>query len=637
MTNASAADATAEPERPVVHELADDCTPADLEEGARYHGTVNGVVNYGVFVQLADGVAGLVHESVLDAEYAEGDELVIRLTEIRPDGDLSFEPADPGEYTVEMVQHEYDVTAVRSLAEREGEVVHLDGRIVQIKQTGGPTLFHVADGSGVVPCAAFDRAGVRAYPDFEIGDLVHVVGRAEDTGHGRQIEVDAISALEGEAFETAQQRYISAIAETAMPADVEPLVRWDPLEQLWDGLEAIAERLRRAVLEGRPIVLRHHADTDGIAAGVALESAVESLIEATHTDPEAARHLVKRLPSKAPYYEVEDATRDLGHALSNRELHGEQLPLFVMVDNGSTEEDTPAYRHLAAYDIPILVIDHHHPDPDTVEPFVTEHVNPYLIGDDYRVTVGMLAVEIARLADPDLTDRFRHVPAVAGLADRSSADAMADYLALAAEAGYEESDCQAIGDALDYAAYWLRYDAGHGVIQDVLDVANNPERHEALIDLLQSRAHAAIRRQLDGTLEHLDETRLDNGVRLVRVDLDEHAHRFTYPAPGTTTGAVHDHVVRETGEPVITVGYGPDFAVLRSDGVRLDIPRMVDELNAALAGAGVSGGGHLVVGSIRFVEGMREPVLDALIDTMAEAEIDESLGAASPRDYTLRT
>ncbi|MDZ7702079.1 MAG: DHH family phosphoesterase [Halobacteriales archaeon] len=636
MSDAPAPDAPAD-DRPVVYELADDCTADDLEEGARYHGTVDGVVNYGVFVQLADDVSGLVHESVLETDHEVGDELVVELTEIRANGDLSFVPADPGEYAVEAVEHEYDVTPVDGIDEREGEVVHLDGRLVQIKQTGGPTLFHVADGTGVVPCAAFERAGVRAYPEFETGDLVHVVGRVEDTGHGRQVEADAVTALEGDALEAATDRYDENLAEAAAPADIDPLVDWEPMAQLWDDLEAVAERLRRAVLEGQPVVIRHHADTDGIAAGVALEAALESFIAETHANPDAPRHLVKRLPSKAPYYEVEDATRDLGHALSNRERHGQQLPLFVMVDNGSTEEDTPAYRHLRAYDVPVLVIDHHHPDPEAVAPFVAEHVNPYLVGDDYRVTVGMLSVEIARLVEPALTDRFRHVPAVAGLADRSSADAMADYLALAEDAGYDEDRCQAIGDALDYAAYWLRYDAGHGVIQDVLDVAGHPERHDELIELLRGRAHDAIRRQLDGALEHREETTLDSGVRLVRVDMDEHAHRFTYPAPGTTTGAIHDHVVRETGEPVITMGIGPDFAVLRSDGVRLDIPRMVEDLNDELAGAGVSGGGHLVVGSIRFVKGMREQVLDALIAEMAEAEIDETLGAASPRDYTLAT
>jgi RecJ-like exonuclease len=46
-------------------------------------------------------------------------------------------------------------------------------------------------------------------------------------------------------------------------------------------------------------------------------------------------------------------------------------------------------------------------------------------------------------------------------------------------------------------------------------------------------------------------------------------------------------------------------------------------------GGGVSGGGHLVVGSIKFVEGMREAVIDALVEKMADAEIDETLGSST--------
>jgi len=80
---------------------------------------------------------------------------------------------------------------------------------------------------------------------------------------------------------------------------------------------------------------------------------------------------------------------------------------------------------------------------------------------------------------------------------------------------------------------------------------------------------------------------------------------------------------------VITVGYGPDFAVLRSDGVRLDIPEMVADLNDELPGAGVSGGGHLVVGSLRFVSGMREPVISSLVERMADAELDEALSSSA--------
>ncbi|MFB6168538.1 MAG: RecJ like exonuclease, partial [Haloferacaceae archaeon] len=251
-------------------------------------------------------------------------------------------------------------------------------------------------------------------------------------------------------------------------------------------------------------------------------------------------------------------------------------------------------------------------------------------GEDYRITTGMMCVELARMVDPSITDELRHVPAVAGLSDRSTADAMDDYLALAEEAGYDRDDLESVGEALDYAAHWLRYSEGHPLVTDVLNVdCDDRERHEELVAFLADRAERDADRQVEAVEPHVDHERLASGAHLYRVDLDEHAYRFTYPAPGKTTGKLHDRKVAEHGEPVVTVGYGPDFAVLRSDGVRLDIPRMVEELVEELPEAGVSGGGHLVVGSIKFVSGRRDETLDALVEKMGAAAIDEDLGATA--------
>jgi RecJ-like exonuclease len=232
---------------------------------------------------------------------------------------------------------------------------------------------------------------------------------------------------------------------------------------------------------------------------------------------------------------------------------------------------------------------------------------------------------------PGLTDDLEHVPAVAGLSDRSKADAMTDYLALARDAGYDEDFLQQMSEALDYEAYMLRYDHGTQVIADILNVDGDEDRHRELVSFLDGLADDAVEDQLEAVESHVEHERVASGANLYRVDVENHAHRFTYPAPGKTTGEIHDRKVEETGEPVITIGYGPDFAVLRSDGVRLDIPAMVEDLNDELPGAGVSGGGHLVVGSIRFVPGMREEVLDALIEKMAEAELDDELRSAPQR------
>jgi len=621
----SATDASPAESEPTVYDLDPRCGREAVESGALYHATVNGVVDYGVFVDISDQVSGLVHESNLFASYDVGDKLIVELDDERENGDLSFHERDPDSYTTEAVSYG-DQTTVDDLADQIGSTVHLDGTVVQINQTGGPTIFQVRDETGVVPCAAFEDAGVRAYPEIDLDDVVRLSGHVESRNGGVQIEVESFERVEGTTAEQFRERLEDGLEAAAEPHDIDPLVEWDAFEPLREDLEDVARLLRRTVLEGRPIRMRHHADGDGICASVPVELALERFVEETYEDADAARHMLKRLPSKAPFYEMEDVTRDLNFALENRSRHGQKLPLLLMLDNGSTEEDTPAYENLAHYDIPIVVVDHHHPDPEAVEPLLEEHVNPYLHGEDYRITTGMLCVELARMIAPDLTEDLRHVPAVAGLSDRSEADAMADYLDLASEEGYDRAELREIGEALDYATNYLRYDDGGPLITDVLNVdCDDRDRHEELVEFLAERSERDIERQLDMAMDHLDHERLDNDAHLYKLDVENHARRFTYPAPGKTTGAVHDEKVQETGEPVITIGYGPDFAVLRSDGVRLDIPQMVEELREEHPGAGVSGGGHLVVGSIKFVRGKRETILDALVEKMAEAELDEEL------------
>jgi len=620
-------------DRPVVVRLHSSCTTQEVSTGEYYHATVNGVVDYGIFVDISEHVSGLVHESTFDGgeSFEVGDEIVVHLAEVRDNGDLSFELADLDEYDTVEREHSYERSAAATVGERVGDTVHIEGEVVQIKQTGGPTIFRVRDDTSAVPCTAFEEAGVRAHPDVEVGDIVHVTGAAEEREGTYQIEVDELEVLADEEATDVARRLDAALADQAEPIDVDPLVDWPALEQMIPGLRDVARTLRRAVLEGRPIRMRHHADGDGMCASVPVQYALTKFIDDAHQDDDAPRHLLKRLPSKAPYYEMEDATRDLNFALEDRARHGQKLPLLLMLDNGSTAEDTPAYKTLDHYDIPIVVVDHHHPDPEAVDPLVDEHVNPYLHGEDYRITTGMLCVELARMLYPGLTDELEHVPAVAGLSDRSKAQAMTDYLDLAREAGYDESFLQQISEALDYEAYMLRYDPGTDLINDVLNVNGDEERHRELVPFLAERADEDVEEQLDAAMPHVEHERVANGANLYRIDVENYAHRFTYPAPGKTTGEIHDRKVEETGEPVITIGYGPDFAVLRSDGVRLDIPVMVEELNDELPGAGVSGGGHLVVGSIRFVPGMREEVLDALIEKMAEAELDEELRSAPTR------
>jgi len=160
-------------------------------------------------------------------------------------------------------------------------------------------------------------------------------------------------------------------------------------------------------------------------------------------------------------------------------------------------------------------------------------------------------------------------------------------------------------------------------VKDLLDLNGNPDRHRALVRHLVEQANEAIAEQVGASMPHVEARTLGNGVHLFLLDVELHAHKFTFPPPGKTSGEVHDRLIqRNPGVPVVTIGFGPDFAVLRSRGVLMNIPRMVRELRQEMEGGGVSGGGHLVVGSIKFVEGMRGPVLEALIGKIAGAPVE---------------
>jgi RecJ-like exonuclease len=596
----------------VVYRLGPSCDLGDVEQGKIYIGKVQGFANFGAFVQLNDRVKGLVHKSNIRTELVERENVLVKVLMIRPNGNIDLEEVIVPVYTTEMVEKKSTATRLSDLGTRVGKVVRIEGEIAQIKQTSGPTIFTIVDESGTENAAAFVEAGVRAYPEAELTDIVRIFGEVMKRNNQLQIEVSSLSILTGDEAESVRLRIEKALDIRSEPVDLPFLVESETLEKLRPAMRKVAKIIRKAVFTAQPIILRHHADADGICSAVAIEQAVTALIRESGGDFDADYFLFKRAPSKAPFYEIEDITRDLDFSLKDHIRFGQKMPLILLTDNGSTEEDLPSYKMAQVYDLPIVVIDHHHPDA-IVDEYVIAHVNPYHVGGDFGLTSGMLGTEVARMINPAVGDRIRHLPAVAGVGDRSEAPECPRYLALVADR-FPEQQCRDIALALDYEQFWLRFNDGRELVKDILNLTGNTERHTRLIATLVEGANAAIADQMNASLPHVREERLKNGALLFLLDVEIHAHKFTFPPPGKTSGEVHDRLCRKNaGAPVVTIGFGPDFAVLRSRGVMMNIPQMVRELRDEIPGGGISGGGHLVVGSIKFVEGMRDEVLRGLI------------------------
>jgi archaea-specific RecJ-like exonuclease len=606
----------------IVYRLGAGCDLADIEEGNVYQAKVQGFANFGMFVQINDRIKGLVHKTNMKGEHKERDPILVRVRQIRPNGNIDLEEVQIQVYQVQNVERKSTTARIADLSSKVGRTVAIEGEIAQIKQTSGPTIFTIVDETGTQNAAAFVEAGVRAYPEAELGNLVKVIGEVMMRNGQLQIEVDALNVLSDEEATIVKERIEKALDARAEPAEIPLLVQSEVMEKLRPEMRKIAKIIRKAIFTSQPIILRHHADADGICSAVAIEQAVVSLIKESGGDFDADYFLFKRAPSKAPFYEIEDITRDLDFALKDHARYGQKIPLVLLTDNGSTEEDEPAYKIASVYDIEFVVIDHHHPDA-TIDKYLKAHVNPYHVGGDFGITAGMLGTEVARLINPKVESIIRHLPAVAGVGDRSEAPERALFLALVRDQ-YPEEACKDIALALDYEQFWLRFNDGREIVKDILNITGNTERHKKLIALLVEGANTMIEDQMNASMPHVVPRVLQNEAHLFLLDVEIHAHKFTFPPPGKTSGEVHDRLCRQNvGKPVVTIGFGPDFAVLRSRGVLMNIPRMVRELRNEIPGGGISGGGHLVVGSIKFVEGMRDVVLEALIKKIADAPIQK--------------
>ena len=504
-------------------------------------------------------------------------------------------------YVVIEVSKEAPSVSISELENFIGKMVGLKGKITHIRQTGGPTIFTILDETGSVNAAAFE-GGDRAYPEIGVDEIVEIIGIVKRRDTKIQIEVLEMERLLGEEAYKIQKRIQEELEKRSEPVFTSFLIESEVLEKLKDEMFRVAKEIKKAIFESRPIIIRHHWDADGTCGGVALEKALIELVEKVHADSEAKYYLVKRRVSRAPFYELEDVVRDIDESLEDADRHGDKIPLVVLVDNGSGYEDIPAIQQFLLFGADVITIDHHSPDEE-VDKYLLYHVNPYKVGGDSNYTSGVLCVEIARMINPDVD--LRNLAAVSVVGDRSEGEVL-KYIEIS---GLKKEELYDIVLALEYEGFYLRFRASSYIMHEILGFGRK-DRQKKLVEMLSNYAKEAIEEQVKTAMEDVKIQELSNGIILAALDVENYARRFTFPPPGKLTGEIHDRL-KEKYERIVTIGYGPDFAVIRSEGVELDIPKIVKELQDEIV-AGVEGGGHLVVGSIKFIPARRKDVLAKL-------------------------
>ncbi|WP_143421001.1 OB-fold nucleic acid binding domain-containing protein, partial [Halorubrum halodurans] len=510
--------------------------------------------------------------------------------------------ADEADQTDDADDAEYERVDVEALPDLVGETVRLEGEVVSTRQTGGPTIFELRDATGVVDAAAFVEPGVRAYPEVEIGDAIRIDGEVERRRGDIQVETEALAVLEGEEAEAVRRRLAEALTAKARPEGLQPLAGDEAVAELGEGLLDAAEAVRRAVLESRPIVVRHPATADGYVAGAAVERAVLPLIRDEHAKSDAEYHYFTRRPTEEPVYDMDAATNDVTRMLQDRDRHDEKLPLFLLVGTGSTVESADGLDLLSVYDVEAVVVDAAVADPETREQ-VDTLVSPELAAVDDDLSTGALVASLASAVNDEIRSDLVHLPAVSYWTDAPDR-----YVDLARDAGYDRERIAELREAVALEAYYQSYQDKRELIADLLFEDGGD---------LAAHVSEQFREKLETELETASAnvvTESVDGVEFALLDTDEYTHRFDFPPTPLLLDDLHRR--HANGDPFATVGIGTDELYVRSTAdlsVR-EIAARADEIAPA---ADVSTAG-LREGKIGFLSGERDAVEDAVVAAIAE-------------------
>ncbi|MFX1254141.1 MAG: zinc finger domain-containing protein [Promethearchaeota archaeon] len=607
-------------ENPVVYHLIAPFDRNLVRGGRRLQGKVVSVDSPDVIVELAPDIEGIIRKETLKTELNLGEMIVTRVVKV-DNRNIELVHVPIKDFRLQDLYSKRRVTKVRSIPQIPvGQNVNLIAEISGVKQTSGPILFSFTDETGTIQGVSFEEDR-RYLLDFEVGMVVDVSGRHIIHRGTDQVEIGNIRESAEKDVEEFRSRFEKRIDDLSRPdLSVGFLIESPNLENMKPAIISIAKRIRRAVFEQQKIIIRHHMDVDGFCGGMALEFAVRSLLLREGLDEENFRRRVQRQISRVPYYGEGDVIRDLNFAMDEVARFGTKIPLLVLVDIGSSYESQLSYNICEVYSQEVLVIDHHSPIEEVKE-LVKEIVNPYFAQSDYSITAGMISVEIARFINPKISGRVLHLPAVSGVADHMQSPELDKYIKLVEENRYPKEFVHQIVKALNYFLYHLRGGDGGIIVSDIIGISGDKEQHRKLVELLSVEFEKAILSALEVALAHIEKLTLKNQIQLYLFDVELFARSREFPPPGKLAGALHDYFVnQDPEEKIVTFGYGLDFGIIRSTGLNLDFPKLMNDLQQELPTSGVVGGGHLDVGSLRFIEASRGEVMQKLAEKLADIE-----------------
>ena len=489
------------------------------------------------------------------------------------------------------------------------------GKVNRVAQTAGPTVFVVSDGTGSLPLKGFIGAGARAYPEIEEGDCIKAqVNLDEFNGEteGDIIKIAKLSEAENKEFLKEIEQIEKERAKVIPPKF---LAEDRILEKLKNSFIEAATQIKLAIIQDRPVIIRHHNDTDGYSSGFALERAILPLIEKQHNSEKAEWEFFTRAPCSAPFYEIDDSIRDTALSLRNVAKFSNKMPLIIIADNGSSPEDLMAIKQGKIHGADFIIIDHHFFETDVISPEVLVHINPFLVGEDgSRFSAGMLCTELARFVNPNVKN-IEQIPALAGFADRidlGNPEVMEQYLAIAEKNGYTRELLADISLMIDYISSKIKFMEVREYIEVLFGEPR--DKQKALVELLAPHIHSLDAKALKMGKSNVKIEKIKNTTLQLLYFAEFFPGFGFFPKPGRIVGLVHDNIqVEKNVTNLVTVGVLETSATIRAtDESNFSVHELIKFIDEKLPDSFVDGGGHKNAGSITFLPNKQKEIVELI-------------------------
>ncbi len=494
----------------------------------------------------------------------------------------------------------------------EGQKVSVSGKVTDIYKTSGPLVFRIYDGNEI-------RAVVfnpdENFYSLKLGDYIRFNGTLSVRRENVELQIDDFEKLNQEEINTVQKRIDKNILDKIKRDTEDFLVSSKIYKNMEDEFLQAMASIKKAVLEERLIFIRHHNDCDGIVSGIALEKAI-----AAYAEKENKKDLkIFRKPCFPPYYGIEDALKDIETSFN----FSKKRPFVIIVDNGSTVSDLEGIFRTTIYDFEIGVIDHHPPSKNhdgnyIIDEYVSFHINPHIYSGDSNICTGMLAYELARMIDSDLDNYAMHLPALAGVGDKSKGSEMELYLEISP---IKREELEDIKLTLDHESYYLRRSSFNEIIEDILMIGDG-KRGKLLRESVISEIEKKRVSQWELIKKHLVLKKLNSDFNLLEINIDKFIFRGDFPSPGRTLGFIHnkyleENKLNEDEVAIVSLGFAEDYLVIRATNraksIGFDLNMILKQLKDIYLEE-VQGGGHAGAGTIRFVPALYDEVKKVSLD-----------------------